>query len=598
MKFYFKKKSIRYRIAEKLGNLIGRMKSFFRKPGSGETDSGKEGGLPFVFLKFILKYRIFVIVFVFCLSALIAGLCIHGRTSGKKRKTEAASSSPKVNKTSDKVIDTADFFPCRIEYDSMKDDLTIYLNDNGGERISGISYSVKVMSPDVKSSLDPYLQALNIDKRAAGIASSDGSGVEAYSKSKYQSLIKAALETDDLDPSVSDDDRDPGLIDDDKNIKLVKRSGKSFTINDAISLRLKSDLDNYKKKLSSIDCPIYSDDDSDGIIKISPISPGDYYICLIPPSWDKSSKLPEADDYAISATVSSDLSFIPLVNIMDKVEEDVPDPEVNNVPLETALTDTVRFVPSATENVTNADGTVTAVYSGWQTIDGKTYYYDPDNHAPVTGNQVIGGAMYRFADDGSLVLNDMGIDVSHHQGDIDWNRVAGSVSFAIIRCGYRGTANGAIGKDNMFMKNMAGAKAAGIKTGIYFYSGAETQEEAVEEASLAVKMANDAGGVDLPIYIDWEGNERTNTVSPADATAIINAFAATVKNAGYKAGVYADRNHLTTSLYPSQFSEDISVWCAQYNTECTYSGRYDMWQYSSRGSIPGISGNVDLDRRN
>jgi GH25 family lysozyme M1 (1,4-beta-N-acetylmuramidase) len=150
----------------------------------------------------------------------------------------------------------------------------------------------------------------------------------------------------------------------------------------------------------------------------------------------------------------------------------------------------------------------------------------------------------------------------------------------------------------MFMKNMAGAKAAGIKTGIYFYSGAETQEEAVEEASLAVKMANDAGGVDLPIYIDWEGNERTNTVSPADATAIINAFAATVKNAGYKAGVYADRNHLTTSLYPSQFSEDISVWCAQYNTECTYSGRYDMWQYSSRGSIPGISGNVDLDRRN
>ena len=597
MKFYFRKKSIRYRIAEKLFMVIGRLKSFFRKPESGETDSGKEGGLPFVCPDFFVKHRISIVLSVTVLSILIAGLSIHALNGGRKRKTEAASESVKGNNKSEKVIDTADFFPCRIEYDSMKNDLTVYLNYNGGEKISGITYSVKVMSPDMKSSLDPYIKALNFDSRAAGIASSDGSGDSAYSRKKYQAVIKAAALSEDLDSSVSSEGSDLGLFNDGKNISLVKRDGSKFTVSDAIGLRQKADLSNYKKQLDSIDCPVYTDDDSDGIIKISPISPGDYYICLVPPSWEKSAKLPEADAYAVSATVSSDLSFIPLVNIMDKVEEDVPDPEVNNVPLETALTDTVRFAPSKTENVTNADGTVSAVYSGWQTIDGKTYYYNPDSHTPVTGNQVIGGAMYRFADDGSLILSDSGIDVSHHQGDIDWNRVAGSVSFAIIRCGYRGTVNGAIGKDNMFMKNMAGAKAAGIKTGIYFYSAAENQEEAIEEASMAVKMANDAGGVDLPIYIDWEGNERTDTVSPADATAIINAFASTVKNAGYKAGVYADRNHLTTSLYPSQFSDDISVWCAQYNTECTYGGRYDMWQYSSRGSIPGISGNVDLDRR-
>ena len=111
------------------------------------------------------------------------------------------------------------------------------------------------------------------------------------------------------------------------------------------------------------------------------------------------------------------------------------------------------------------------IYTGWQEIDGATYYYDPATHEPVTGNQVIQGNVYEFGADGALNRTARGIDVSKFQGVIDWNAVkADGITFAIIRCGYRGYGTGALVEDATYRRNIQGAINAGLRVGVYFYS--------------------------------------------------------------------------------------------------------------------------------
>ncbi len=235
-------------------------------------------------------------------------------------------------------------------------------------------------------------------------------------------------------------------------------------------------------------------------------------------------------------------------------------------------------------------------YTGWQSINGVTYYYDKNGNR-VTGTQVIQGVSYNFGTDGALLVNGVGIDVSKWQGTIDWSQAKGSVAFAIIRCGYRGMYDGGLHEDPTFYTNMKNAKANGVKVGIYIYSTALTEAEAVEEASMAVSMANKAGGTSYPIYIDMEDTTRgVNKLSNEQRTAIINAFCTTVQSGGYKAGVYASKNWMTKYINMGSVSGSAYVWVAQYNTTCTYSGKYTMWQYSSKGSVPGIKGNVDMNK--
>ena len=231
------------------------------------------------------------------------------------------------------------------------------------------------------------------------------------------------------------------------------------------------------------------------------------------------------------------------------------------------------------------------IYYGWQNIDGNRYYFDANGNK-VTGTQVIGGATYHFGPDGVLLTGGFGIDVSKWQGDIDWKQASSAVSFAIIRCGFRGSS-GNIAVDPKFAQNIQGAKNNGVKVGVYFYSIAMNEAQAVEEASLAVELVKQYGGVSLPIYIDIE-DSRQLSLSKAERDAIVNAFCTTVKNSGYSAGVYANKNWLTNYLTPSKY-QGISVWVAQYNTQCTYNGKYDIWQYSNKGKIPGIKGDVDLN---
>lgn len=236
-------------------------------------------------------------------------------------------------------------------------------------------------------------------------------------------------------------------------------------------------------------------------------------------------------------------------------------------------------------------------YTGWQTVNGYLYYYTAEN-VPATGSQIIGGVTYEFHEDGTLKENQQstGIDVSKWQGKIDWPTVASAgIDFAIIRCAYRGASTGVIVEDPYFKANIKGAVENGIKVGVYFFTQAITQAEAVEEASTAISLVS-GYKLQFPIFIDTEGatNGRANGLNKADRTAIVKAFCETVRNSGYKSGIYASKYWYYDNLDVSQLST-YNIWVAQYNTVCNYSGRYDMWQYTSSGSVPGIKGNVDMN---
>lgn len=241
---------------------------------------------------------------------------------------------------------------------------------------------------------------------------------------------------------------------------------------------------------------------------------------------------------------------------------------------------------------------ITYIYQGWWTIDGKTYYFDTNGKA-VTGEQVILGMKYSFDANGVLKsgTGSFGIDVSTWNGTIDWSKVAKSgVTFAIIRCGFRGTTVGGLVQDNKFETNIKNATDAGIKVGVYFFTQAITEAEAVEEASMCLSLV-EGKKIKYPIFIDVESatNGRANGLSKDQRTAIVKAFCKTIANGGYNAGIYANKNWLNNYLNTSELT-GYTIWLAQYSAQATYNTtRYDLWQYSNQGSISGISGNVDLD---
>lgn len=191
----------------------------------------------------------------------------------------------------------------------------------------------------------------------------------------------------------------------------------------------------------------------------------------------------------------------------------------------------------------------------------------------------------------------LGIDVSKWNKEIDWEIVkAEGVDFAIIRCGYRGSTSGWLIEDPYFFKNLEGARKAGIKVGVYFFTQAVDLVEAVEEASMVVSLLGDTK-LDYPVFIDTEGaggNGRADSLDPGTRTAVVNAFCRTIENAGMEAGVYASRNWYLNSLNRDELNNQ-KVWLAEYRQTPEYDGHYDMWQYTSSGSVAGIEGRVDLN---
>lgn len=235
-------------------------------------------------------------------------------------------------------------------------------------------------------------------------------------------------------------------------------------------------------------------------------------------------------------------------------------------------------------------------YTGWQTLDGSVYYFDKDGNK-VTGEQVIQGAKYNFASDGALVTGSgtRGIDVSKWNGSIDWKAVKNSgIDYVIIRCGYRGSSQGALIQDPKYTANIKGAIAANLKVGVYFFTQAVDEAEAVEEASMVLELVKNYK-ISYPIFLDVEGSGgRGDKIDKATRTSVIKAFCNTIQEAGYTAGVYANKSWLTNKIDASQLNA-YKIWLAQYASKPSYKGRYDLWQYQSTGRVSGISGNVDMN---
>lgn len=190
-----------------------------------------------------------------------------------------------------------------------------------------------------------------------------------------------------------------------------------------------------------------------------------------------------------------------------------------------------------------------------------------------------------------------GIDVSKWNGDIDWDKVkADGVEFVMIRCGYRGTTMGSLIEDPNFLMNIRGAKAAGLDVGVYFFTQAINEVEAVEEASMVIALC-EGYELDYPVMIDSEGaggNGRADSLDVETRTKVCKAFCETIENAGYEAGVYASRSWYNANLEVNKL-EKYRIWLAEYRSTPLYSGYYDMWQYTSKGKVDGIEGNVDLN---
>lgn len=213
-------------------------------------------------------------------------------------------------------------------------------------------------------------------------------------------------------------------------------------------------------------------------------------------------------------------------------------------------------------------------------------------------NSVISRNGYTFYKENNAVASIPGIDISVHQGDIDWQKVKeAGVEFAMIRVGYRTYGGGEVKFDDKFAENLKGAREAGIETGVYFFSQATTVDETIEEAD-AVLDAIAPYEITYPVVYDWEiiydDSARTDDVPVDVLTDCCISFCERVRSAGYTPMIYQNKR---TTLFKLDLPrlQDYDFWLAEYGDEPTYYYDFNMWQYSCTGKVPGITGDVDLN---
>ena len=499
---------------------------------------------------------------------------------------------------------------------SSEKDLTISFQDCAEAAVAGQNFSVKVIRLGSKDEVK--LDELN--KTTAD---------SMFTMSSYATSVEDQVQEDTTDTS--------------------KKAVTADTYTNGIST--------YQQQLNAVEGTVYTDEDGDGSIYQKNLDPGIYQIWYVPtdgyfPSTpivnvEVKDKVERVVDTKIEEKVtpyvaSEDVKPVrpasvekTVTNTTEKVEKKTEtvtkpsyatavavNPYANCPALEDGSIDKSGVDTSA--QLTDASGhllytdsactkpatvaiysesatyyykteTTEIVYTGWQTINGKTYYFDA-NHQKVTGQQTINGLMYRFNEDGSLVNSlGAGIDVSKWNGTINWSKVkAAGINYVFVRCGGRYSGARTLFEDPTYGQYVSGALAAGLKVGIYFYSSATTTAEAVEEASLAVTMAKKYK-ITLPIFIDIEDS----AMPKGQLTEIAQAFCQTVQSAGYTPGVYSSISWWKSYLNYSALSS-YKIWIARFNTvlsggNYTWTGRCDYWQYSGSGSVDGISGNVDLN---
>lgn len=191
----------------------------------------------------------------------------------------------------------------------------------------------------------------------------------------------------------------------------------------------------------------------------------------------------------------------------------------------------------------------------------------------------------------------LGIDISEHQQDIDWDAVKeAGVEFVMIRVGYRGYESGALRLDEAAQDHYQGAKAAGLKVGAYFFSQAVNTAEAMEEARFTLDVIQD-WELEMPVVYDWEyisDEARTHAVESQDLTYCTITFCNAIRDAGYTPVIYFNQHQSEYLLHLEELT-DYGFWLAMYSDRMTYPYKLAMWQYTCSGTVPGISGTVDLN---
>lgn len=185
-----------------------------------------------------------------------------------------------------------------------------------------------------------------------------------------------------------------------------------------------------------------------------------------------------------------------------------------------------------------------------------------------------------------------GIDVSEMNKSIDWEKVKNDgIKFAILRCGYGMDITKQ--DDTRFEKNMTECERLNIPYGVYLFSYANTVAKAKSEAQHTLRLVK-GHNPSLGIWYDIENKNTFGAVGKETLTNIITTYCNTIKNAGFRCGVYANLNWLNNKI-ETQIKSNYPIWVAQYNNKCEYKGKYDIWQYSSKGKVDGIATNVDMD---
>lgn len=286
----------------------------------------------------------------------------------------------------------------------------------------------------------------------------------------------------------------------------------------------------------------YTDNDEDGIIYIDGLRAGEYSVSLL-----------EAEGYKVPNTITS-------IQIKQEIEYRV--------------LDDIEYL-IMTEDDIDAEKEDKEVKGAEEAADGS----ENTEFLAASGNARVG------------------IDVSKWNKTIDWEKVKeAGVEFAIIRCGYRGASTGALVLDPMYEQNIRGAIEADIPVGVYFFTQAVDEVEAVEEASMVIRLIEDYD-VDYPVFLDSEsagGRGRADGLEAEERTRIHKAFLDTVKASGYETGIYGSRNWLNEQVDMEELS-DYRTWLAEYAEIPAYDGYYHMWQYTSKGSVDGIETRVDLN---
>ena len=189
-------------------------------------------------------------------------------------------------------------------------------------------------------------------------------------------------------------------------------------------------------------------------------------------------------------------------------------------------------------------------------------------------------------------MSKKGIDVSEFQGKIDWEKVKNDgIEFAILRCGY---GMDFLNQDDVeYERNANECERLGIPYGVYLMSYANTVEKARSEAKHVLRLI-EGRKISLGVWYDIEDNGTSGAINKETLTNIINTFCNTIKNAGYKVGVYANLNWLENKIEKT-IKDNYDIWVAQYYSKCEYEGKYIMWQHTSSGKVNGISTNVDMN---